>query len=141
MRKLTVPLFVILTLALFASLKCNRKQVADAQKIKSMVIHYVDLEIESPVQISCDGFENFSSYKVVEIKDEKLLNDFARHLAEIHVSNDQTPIDVRVKILVTHIDQTATAICMDQFAEIIVDGKLIDHNNSIVEIIKRQIEK
>jgi hypothetical protein len=54
----------------------------------------VDLDIESPDQISCGYFDSFSDYKVLEIKDAKLLKDFACRLAKRSVSSEQKTIDV-----------------------------------------------
>jgi hypothetical protein len=115
----------------------------ESEKINKITFHYVDFEIETPFQISCDNFENSFSdgYNTIVVKEDNNLEEFAGYISHIEVSDSKKIIDVRVKVIITYANKKTSLLCMDRFNNLILNNKSINANQNIIAFIRKQISK
>lgn len=65
--------------------------------IDSLLIHYVDFNLMTMVDIGCDNFESALVYKTVVLRDSSCIAELTDILLEEKCKTEQ-PIDVRCKI-------------------------------------------
>ncbi len=66
-------------------------------EIDSLLIHYVDFNLMTMIDIGCDNFESALAYKTVVLRDSSCIAELADILLEEKCKTEQ-PIDVRCKI-------------------------------------------
>ena len=131
-----------LLLFILCGFTCKERQ-QQKNKIEKVTLRYVDLQIETPLRISCENFEDLfsSSYKTVIINDAKQLTKFEDFLSHCEVLDSVKKIDVRVKALITYSYKKSSSLCMDKFNNLLLDNKSINANENIVAFIKEHISK
>ncbi|HVX92553.1 MAG TPA: hypothetical protein VHA74_00375 [Candidatus Dojkabacteria bacterium] len=94
-------------------------------------------EVETPFRITCNNFENAfrGQYKKINVKDTEQLILFSKYLKDYKYSQTNKAIDVRIKVIISYSDKKITKLCIDQFNNILVDGKLIKSNKQIIEFV------
>lgn len=130
-------------LLLFMSLTPFCRERQQKANIEKIVIHYVDLQIETPFDVTCENFDNFfsSSYKAKIISNKNQLRKFADYLAHCDVLDGAKNVDVRVKAVITYFDGKTTVLCMNKFNDILINNKLIKENKSIIAFVRKQINE
>ncbi len=128
--------FIFFTLSSFT---CKERQKID--KINKITFHYVDLEIETPFQVSCNNFETLflGTYKTSDISDKGKLEQFGNYLSHCDVLDTTKSIDTRVKVFITYANKKTSTLCMDKFNNLVLDNKSINPNKDIIAFIKQQL--
>lgn len=124
----------------FSSFTCKEGQKID--KINKITFHYVDLEIETPFQVSCNNFETLFSgtYKTSDISNKSKLEEFGNYLSHCDVLDTAKAIDTRVKVLITYANKKMSILCMDKFNNLVLENKSISPNKDIIAFMRQQLD-
>ncbi|UUW10974.1 hypothetical protein NLG42_09185 [Flavobacterium plurextorum] len=121
--------------------KTNERQMDDI-RIDKIVINYQDLDVETPIRIDCEDFDNYfnKSIKTRVINDFKVINKLVNYISEAKENNKKvSQIDVRFKMRITYSNGTIKEFCGNDFAiEVDKSNYQIDMNflNYIKSILK-----
>lgn len=98
--------------------KPNELQLDDIN-IDKIIINYQDLDIETPIRISCEDFNSYfnSNIKRKVINDSMVIKKIENYLNEAKVNNKRaSQIDVRFKMIITYSDGTTKEFCGNESA-------------------------
>ncbi|GAA4314310.1 hypothetical protein GCM10023143_25100 [Compostibacter hankyongensis] len=137
----TLLAFLFFSFFIIASSSCAQNTyVIDNKIIKEIKIEHVDIGIETPMNVSCKGFEAYfqsqiKAEKVLAIREindiSKITNDF---LSSAKKYSD--PPDVRVKIIFIQKDGTEQTLCVGRLVSSYKGINFINTKNFIPDILK-----
>jgi hypothetical protein len=100
-----------------------------------MIIKYVDLELETPVCITCDLFEKYFKYDSLVVSDKKKLKNIVNDLSHLKCGKRKYIVDARIKIE-CFIGNKITAIyCLDSVG-ILNNQEVMDMSKKLLGDIK-----
>lgn len=133
-----MKIFLLLSLLTFSVSLESRIIFPLTNHIDSILIHYVDFELMTPVDIGCDDFENFFSYKKVMIRDSLHLSDFGNILLENGTDTTHS-IDVRCKICL-FTPQGVKLVCVGKHSKML-DGHFYNTDSLFTDKLEALISK
>ncbi len=115
----------------------------EEREIDSMSIHFVDMNIETPMRVSCSNFEMLfaGSYDTTFITNEQVLSKFESYLSDCKQSDSDKEIDVRVKAVINFSDKKKSILCLDKFDNVVIDDRLVKANKAFAGFIRDQLVK
>jgi len=100
-----------------------------------MIIKYVDLELETPVCISCDLFEKYFIYDSLVVSDKKELENIFSELSHLKSEKIKYTVDARIKIACFIGNSIAAIYCLDSIG-IINNGEVRGISKKLLSDIK-----
>ena len=120
---------ILLSLIVFG---CEKSKDTNINKI---VIHSVNLDIDTSFDVGCKDFElTFKNeIKVHTVTDKSILSKFEALLKKATISKKSKPLDVRRKIVVYYDNNFADTLYVDRI-NIMINNQMINENNDLVEL-------
>ena len=107
-------------------------------EIDSLLIHYVDFNLMTMIDIGCDNFESALDYKSVVLHDSSCIAELADILLEEKCKTEQ-PIDVRCKIYM-FTPQGVKVMCLGKDV-LCYNGNSYKINSLFIDRVKKLILK
>jgi hypothetical protein len=106
-------------------------------------ILYVDLDIETIIDVSCTDYEETFSdeIKSISIQDSNIINNLKRAINNLSVINDDVYpyVDTRIKLLMYE-DSCTEYVCISKFT-VFIDDKIYLFSDELKDTIKKIINK
>ena len=135
---------VLLAFLLFVitSSSCAQdRPVIDSRILKEIKIEYVDIAIETPMNVPCGEFETYfeSQIKTKEILDTREINKISRIVNKFLPSAKKysDPPDVRVKIIFIQKDGTKQTLCAGRLISSYKGINFINTKKFIPDILRK----
>lgn len=114
----THVLIILFVFHFFCLTGCEKKKKNELKlddiKISKIIIHYQCLDVETPIRIDCEEFNNYfnKGIKTIVIDDSKIINKLVNYLNEAKVNNKRaSQIDVRFKMIIIYSNGTIKEFC------------------------------
>jgi|SRR5882724_2919282 len=108
----------------------------------TLYIESVDYSILTNSSISCErfatNFKNAINFKAISNPDTLLMLD--SFLDKLKYVRKNREIDVRAKLIYERKDKSDITICTNGY-EVLVEGRLIKHNNRFIDFLRELIKK
>ena len=118
-------------------------RMVDDNSIKEIEIEYVEIEIETPINVSCSNYETYfgDQIKVKRILDRRHINKLCRALNEFISSAKRypDPPDVRIKIIEIYNNNKKEVFCVGRLISSFRNVNYI--NNNFISHILRDLKK
>ncbi len=124
---------MLIVVLLFINCKGSSKKSND-----SIVIEFINLNIETPISISCNDFDDTfgKEAKKVTISDTNIIKTIVNKLEKIKAKNIQSnEPDVRVKINIHCTNVSFQTVCFGRFSQIVIDGRYYEDTESFTKYI------
>ncbi|WP_291152099.1 hypothetical protein [Flavobacterium sp. UBA7680] len=128
-------LFTLIILV-FSAFACNKTKETKETSINKIVIHSVNLDIDTGSDVSCQDFNlTFGSHvKDKSIEDKSILTELENLLKETKKIKKNKSVDVRRKIVIYYKDKTVDTLCAGRF-NILVNNQLLEENTDLLNFV------
>ncbi|SHH87696.1 hypothetical protein [Flavobacterium defluvii] len=125
-------LFTLIILV-FSAFACNKTKETSINKI---VIHSVNLNIDTGSDVSCQDFNlTFGSHvKDKSIEDKSILTELENLLKKTKKRKKNKYVDVRRKIVIYYKDKTIDTLCAGRF-NVLINNQLLEENTNLSNFV------
>lgn len=116
---------IILSILLFSGC-VNMKKTNNDNYATTMTIKFVDMNIETPMNIRCDDFEKyFPEIQTKVVNDSVKINQIFNTLKYLKIAGKEyyQHVDTRMKLEIKYNNDSIETICMDRF--------IVNRNNQL----------
>jgi len=133
-HKISYPLIFMLFLTISCSSQNQYESIA--------IIKYVDLNIMTPIDVSCDDFENLFGKQIesITITNQKDFDFLLNSISGLSKDENTKSADIRIKIKIKVNDIINYVICLDRF-HIIKNGNYYKMSPALMQFINKKIEE
>jgi len=123
---------------LFLTISCSSQN----QYESIAIIKYVDLNIMTPIDVSCDDFENLFGKQIesITITNQKDFDFLLNSISGLSKDENTKSADIRIKIKIKVNDIINYVICLDRF-HIIKNGNYYKMSPALMQFINKKIEE
>lgn len=133
-HKISYPLIFMLFLTISCSSQNQYEGIA--------IIKYVDLDIMTPIDVSCDDFENLFGKQIesIIITNQKDFDFLLNNISGLSKDENTKSADIRIKVEIKANSTTNYVICLDRF-HIIKNGNYYKMSPALMRFINKKIEE
>ena len=129
---------IILSIILFSNC-VNLKKPNHDKYATLMTIKFVDIDIETPIDIKCDNFENsFPDFQTKVVNDSMKINQIINILKHLKIAGNEyyQHVDARIKLELKYNNDSIETICIDRFI-VIRNNQLLINTDSLKYFLTR----
>lgn len=138
--KVFIQLLIIL---LFGGSCFNENVVIQKKSIIQVSIHYVHVDVETPISIKCSNFEAyFKDFKILEIKNKGQIDQIVSMLNSLKLEGTdyKNETDTRIKLCIKFTNDSTETICIDRF-HVLRSNKLLVVSDSLKRFLSSKLNQ